>query len=1300
MSWKKAWVGVLPLAAAAFGAELKIPPVPFPETAVTADMKKAVPVMDRTGVRIGDKFLRIGSGYAFTQFFHKGNLLFQMNGRIAPAPKWAPFQQFTTRFQESEKILRNECPFEIKGGGKGVFRQTVKLTPDGKIAMTFQYDSGNTPLTEEVLGIEIPTAFLRGKTIRFNDREPIPLPESAEEYVNAVLPKSGGGIGGKGHVFPKPKRLEFACGNAAQSFAFEFSPEITLLVIHKGRNTTQIALNKKKGVPFTIVLDPGSGFMTEKKGNSVGGVDFMQENNFHVAAFDQKRNYFINPSLESGFRYFKTAVGVDCTNVLYDKEAHSGKFSLRPTGTFYSVGVVLKPDTEYTLSVWIKSLDDHPATIGVHPRGIHGYSSFLNRFSFTTRPPHRQWQRVSGTFRTKPSMHEVTLWFEKHGKNNLLMDDFQLEEGGIAGEYAGNRMGLEILSDSPENPMADAGRKSKVRLAVRGPVGQTGTLEIRVSDFFDRKLFSGTVPFKIGEKGEQEIPFSDPSLFLNGIHLFCVTVRPDGLPEYTDYLRFYQFPYADNTKKHKNLQSTSIYGGTKPFLGSPEYELQLLRNSGIGALSYLGDTARKGERMTKEEYERIAKYGLSDLWGGVIWSKNWKNEINGKPWSWNGKTIEALEAYPPKLLKWMEEMAYQQTKANPYTTFWSLPTEPRGRYRTLVLGKNKEYAKLILAINRGIMRANPDAVFNPYGAWNMFQQGRNDVISILKACRELEPETRFKVIDIHTYRSFPESPDVEEDLLAFLKALAEIGYPDIKIKIGEGSYYYPMIRNLLNVNPWSGVAQKDGYSRIVIPSYDLGWGERIGAAMVLRETLVYYKHADRVIANCSWCPVSIDNRHPVAWTLANAVLVDLLGNADFRKDIRFAPGARAYLFEDEKKHPVAAIWNFDERFDRGIAGGTSMTLDLRGRTAEWFDMMGNSCSVPRKDGKDRIPLSGFPVFIRMKAGETELLAGAIENAEIASAARLPLQFSATFRNAAEADVQITNPLTRTVKAEILTDREWKPIQLGPKGSLKVPFRLKTAIPTERFAMIKLPIRVRYQGKTFDETFETAAIAVRHVKDGFDWKDIPSVKVPYLHVMKAGHKWKGESDLSASCRLAWNEKNLYLRFEVTDDRFLLPDSRTPWGQRWNYDNIQLFFDSFGDGRINFSRGVQGFDTNDFSYELLPVSKEKAVVYRRLAPDHQLTGGAGCGFVADRIESGVTCRFKAEGNKQIYDAVFPVRYLMPIQLSAGGTAPGFAFEIYDRDVPDQGAPQKVSNVPLPYASGRPDAYPVMIFTKPEK
>ena len=58
-------------------------------------------------------------------------------------------------------------------------------------------------------------------------------------------------------------------------------------------------------VPHVPFADGGQKGDPSKLNEIVGGVDFRSENDFRVAVYDEGRNLLMNPSFESGVRYWK-----------------------------------------------------------------------------------------------------------------------------------------------------------------------------------------------------------------------------------------------------------------------------------------------------------------------------------------------------------------------------------------------------------------------------------------------------------------------------------------------------------------------------------------------------------------------------------------------------------------------------------------------------------------------------------------------------------------------------------------------------------------------------------------------------------------------------------------------------------------------------------------------------------------------------------------------------------------------------------------------------------------------------------
>ena len=1079
-------------------------------------------------------------------------------------------------------------------------------------------------------------------------------------------------------------------------------------------------------LPFSVpnsIYAPGGKAEASDGSATRAGVDWMKENGFEIAEFDPGRNLFVNGSFESGVRYWRTSWTDPETPYVTTNNPHSGSRCWQFFRTFYSVGTVLKPNTTYTISGWIRDAKGRKGKgVSVHPRGLYGRGGFLDRVpGFCTKEATTEWQYCQGSFKTKPWTHEVVIWFENgvDTDGSIFFDDIRLVEGEKPGT-ADNLMGLELVTGSPDNLLVDATRPSgEVKLAVHGPKGAKGTLEVRARDFFERELFTKTFGYDIGESGETLLKLGDDADFPKGVVGFKVKVSPDPCPlipdssPYTDFLRFAKFKPATNRERHKNLcltpdgsaYSWSVYSSRPP---KPPCEMALKRiqNLGFGGFKY-------SDQYEDDMLDAMEKYRIDDCWGAVRRVQRGtkvKSGIDGWDMKWEGVDVTKLEDYPEAYLKLMEEHVCNQAKANPRVLYWSWDSEPAGKFKSLLVGNVEAYARLMLAIGRGIRRANPKAVFCPYGSWNMANQGRADVINMLATMKQLDPAVEIPSIEMHSYREFPEHPDVENDLKAFLESLDRIGCSETKIKIGEGSYYYTMARPSLDgPMPWMSVSSKDGYFWVACPSYDLGWGEKIGAALTMREWLVYYKYGDRVWANCTWNPRALDNDTFFAWVVMNTALKDFLGDATFKAESRFALDARAMVFDDAHGSAVAVVWKADEQFDRGKAGASTVVFDLGGLDVTFFDMMGNEVKVEGEgeQRRVRIPLSGYPFYLKTPVDQLNRLVEMLNGGRVREdEGRLLLRTAMQLTAADRATVKVINPLTRPLAAKMRVGAAEYDVSLKGGEERPLEVTLPEKVRADSFGKVRVPVTFDFEGKSFDETFEAAAVAVQYVPgEKPDWPKVPSVKMPRFikYDEKSSHPGRG-ANFDADVKLAWNEKHLFLRFEVADDKFCFVENEVPekWGYHWNWDAIQLFFDSFGNAGGAARRGIFGHDYDDFSYELYPASPTNAVCFRRFAPDHQLTGGAGYGFVGNRLEPDVKVGFTGKDGKLVYDVDFPVYYLMPLKLEAGVVSPGLGIEIYDRDDPKVGSPVKLSNV-SESSDGRRDAmnnphlYPQLILAK---
>ena len=1312
---------------------------------------KATPVVTDKEIRVGSRKVKVQG--SMLDVLVNGMSALTVSSRIECNSGWDSVAWWNLTVDKDGKGVHRTYTHpaaRTKDGKDCRFESSVRALPNGEIELTV-FNPGPEPKRGcRNFNMTMPVALWHDQWVSINGSQPFRVPATAHEWELTPFPKD---TKMTMHLYPAGSSFAFFQPDGkTKRFGFRLGENARGGCIQRGSDK-QVYMNfcfDDPAKPAKFYVDLGDVRVSREKPHLVGGVDFREENDFDVACWDEKANVLVNGGFESGARYYRFESGYEVTNA-----AHSGQCALRPLGQSYSVGVVLKPNTWYTFSGWIRSLTGQHVGMGVQARGTNGYPGFLDRMMLETdRKNPNEWHRCQKSFRTKEYTSEVTVWFESSSWGKFLIDDLCFAEGSNAVATAVNPWGLELRTGAEDNLFVPADRKNgKIQLLVRGPKGAKAKLDISGGDLLARRTIAKKANVTIPASGETLVDLGPDSAFPKGVNGIKVRVQP--LAEraaplqtavgarlaprvaYTDYLRFNKAKWGDNRQKHRYFQLTPGGGG---FVGTlarnPElYERKLRRNVmlGMGGLSYT-QTWAGPEYFTDAERALLDKYGVRDFWGAVRANTGWKHWLNGKPWEWQGTNINALVTYPADLLKWVEDEMCAYAEKIPWRTFWSIDSEPAGKFASLRAGRLDEYAKLLAAINRGLKRANPKNEFCPYGTWNM-GGGTAEIAAMLRLLRVVDPETHYKYIEVHSYREFPEDPDVQKDLDTFYQRLSGAGYDDMQIKIGEGSYYFPMFRPSRDMYPWSGVAGHDGYSGVVIPGYDLGYGEKIGAALTTRETAIYYKNDKRVFCNCSWNPRWIDQDSPCGWLLANTALLEMLGDATYLGEVRFAPKSRAMFFDDGHGALTVFMWRGDATFDKGQTGPVEAEIDFGDIQPEFYDLYANRCvpargasgsptdsecrgtartalvpasqladarRIPVSRNSTIIPLSGYPVYIKLpkeQVGRAKEFKRAITETLVkADLNKLPLSCSLTLKDAATVEVKVVNTLSRTVKAQVKVNGEDKgEMTVGGLKDATFTVKLEKPIAAEAYTPVKVLVEFVYEGKTFVETFETSAVAVGYVKgDQPDWTTVPAVDLFNFAMWHNVGPHKSKKDFNGTVQLAWNEKHLWMKFKANDDILMLPKDKENW-KAWGSDSdmIWLYFDGYANGREKFRRGQEGYDFDDFQFGVYPLSKSLAKVVRMRAPDHQLTGGAGYGFVVGP-EDHVKTEFAADGQGYELTLDFPAYYMMPVKLEAGGISPGFAAVVYDRDQNDYPPRKSVSNL-TGTSDAHPENWPQLIFVK---
>ena len=103
------------------------------------------------------------------------------------------------------------------------------------------------------------------------------------------------------------------------------------------------------------------------------------------------------------------------------------------------------------------------------------------------------------------------------------------------------------------------------------------------------------------------------------------------------------------------------------------------------------------------------------------------------------------------------------------------------------------FAKFLLATCKGIKQGNPQAkVLIEGGPWNMSPTlGTAWVERYIQDTKRIDPTAQFDGAACHHYRNFPENPDLDSDIAAFLAMLDRNGCGDWPFYINEGGNYCP-----------------------------------------------------------------------------------------------------------------------------------------------------------------------------------------------------------------------------------------------------------------------------------------------------------------------------------------------------------------------------------------------------------------------------------------------------------------------------------------------------------------------------
>ncbi|MFH0797182.1 MAG: sugar-binding protein [Candidatus Omnitrophota bacterium] len=1311
---------------------LTAPPAPYKTVVKTDSVIKVEPAVREDGIFYGDKGLIVNkSGLLILMAGNKiGEFFIYFSTPYSPwiTTNFKDFQEGKTErnLKDREFIYTAVFPLEKEGTENmpyGKYQQKVKVTKDNKISISYKYsvpeDLGKN-IKDTCMFFCMPFGVAASKKFEV-DGETFVISDKPGEVKNLFEGRA--------------KTLVFNPGNPETEFSLEMTSDMLFRLEETPENISLrfgMLCKAEEEISFTLDLSKvlESSLVESKDFHS--GVDFWKSDRLHVPDYSKSVNLAQNPSFEAGLRYYVLHTTWGCfknrSKPVFSVDENVAKFGngslvinafkgegANKTGFLQTFAIPVSEGKKYTVSFYAKGnrtqlylnlrsvtgawpvfpdFAKEGSNISVNDQGERstptlGITEDWKRYVYTITAPNRVFTLLMGVsyYGDDPS-----------GEGTVWVDGLQVEEGDKATDYVEKPLHGILLTSNPDNFLSVEDKKIDARLKITAPANTEGSVTCEIEDFFYQKIWKQKFNFSTDAKGIFVVSLPIENLLGKGVYIVRADFELSNGYKDTDFFRISRMEFLKNTHKNKDIFGSNIV----TYISRANDVLKRCRDIGFGSANY------GAYDLNKDYFDHIAEYGISFSGpvGTVSDGGHGSITIPGKVLI---EGLYAVESVSPELGKKVEDACYEKAEAYPWVNTWCLSSESEGRYELIKQGKFRDFAKLLMACYRGVKRFDPEKkVQLEGGPCNMMPQGGTRLID--SYLTGVNGEVKFDAVCIHPYRTTPENPDLDDDAAAFFAVLDKHGYQNMPVYWNEGIFY-----TYYNIPAW-GLDPHKGCStdhhRAGCPSYHMGWGERISAAYFARSWLVALKYQYRVKQFNGWCSWMEMDAYltPLALQKIPNTLGHLLGNAVFRKDIRFAPEIRCYVFEDEKQRPVAALWSHQPKVDRGYENSPVGRFKFDGVSMEIFDLMENKRSV-RNDtsGFTDIPISPFPLFIRGGAGELASLCKSIQNGRIIDSDKAVIQISAKPLDSSELEVEFRNLVTREFrgKAAIKLPNEVieKNIQVKGKSVETLIIPLREKIPSDRIAEINLPVTLTEEGgKPLAANLSFNAFAVKKLQgkiavegNAGDWKDIPAIRVKNRNISttrdtdkleKVGY----EGDHEAEYQMAWDDEYLYLRVKVTDDKFFHnPNPKSGVGGRWDNDCLQVYIDTLDDAR---SKETRGFDGNDYNYDFFPNEDGTLTVFRRFAPEQQIAGGL---FAPkpNMVEPEIKGTFRKTGKGYIYEIAFPKHLIAPVQLKAGSVS-GFAIYIADHD----GSYLKSALTTTSPGTGgymNPHLYPVMILVE---
>lgn len=1012
-----------------------------------------------------------------------------------------------------------------------------------------------------------------------------------------------------------------------------------------------------------------------QKHPALRGVDFWNLDAMHVPA-SPVRNLLPNPSFRQGMRYYFRMWGGNfyrepkkCYRYEIVKEGrrpgakslliHTGEQTLpgsEKIPDMMSFPMPLEPGKNYVLSCYAKSDLPEGAVLTLC------MTDTMKNFSYRTPyekkslfPLTDQWQRCVYRFRIhKKGPESVNL----NGNNRppsgkIWITDIQLEEGDAPTEFtAPEKEGL-LITSSPDNTI-DADKKIDAEFELFGNGG--GTLELKLYDYWRKKVWSGTFPMNPARTFS--LPFDALKLGKGSFCLQAKYIRSDGKIWY-DYYRFSVLEPILNRKS-----------ATRNFFGTSFEHRAYNRNEMYRQYARAGfgnDTYGCYDSMQKPYFDQ---YGFRNqtvmLIGAHINRIRTSDPEFRRDLHWLANLFK-LDRITPADEERIEKTAYRIARAMPQEKRWSFANEAECHTPILKEKRYEEWGRAAVAAYRGLKRANPEIEFFVETGTSCYMPDRGYEVTEEHIKTGERHGIKWEYIGIHPYsvldggRWSSKKYTLDGTIAHLFDVLKKYNYPETTPVYVTESF------NLIHqyVPEWKCGGGADQYPVAVKASYDFSREEVSQAAWAARNYLLCLKFWPRlkmvhIWRSAIWHDITL-NMIP----LANAVntLRVLFPDPEFVTDFRPAAGVHAYLFRGKDGRTTAALWTSREEAELHQIPGVRFRFRLNAENAKLADLMGNGHELKRDaGGYVTLMLNAAPLFLSVDHADEKALIDALKTADTSiSATSCLVSLIVKPDGSVAANAKNQERLACDFKYGKTT------VSIGRFSETAVPLIRRKP---EFGKLFRGGFRYRYQYPGLPEIQKSLNMIwffVPHTDGPPDWSKIPALEVPHRV-----WGWRAPAtDFSAKCQLAWDERNLYLRITAKDDCFIPSEKYAELvknGAVWQLDNgLEFYLDYDGKGKSSANSHYEmNYYRYDFAYGNPEGKPGPGFVYRRQEPDMQLTGGTDTPSKEEAAKK-IPCDFRRTADGYIYTITFPFRYIAPMKLTAG-THAGFAVSLIDIDAKD--------------------------------